>query len=148
MQVSVTLNDPFYYSTALRTFLVFLVVLSIIIKLLRKYVFKPKEKARPVVMIDLFSVKRKYTNELDRILYEDMEERQKYNLLSDVLRSFVTEVTGVNVRNKTLAEISKMKNPVITNLIKEFYEPEFSLNSDFSVEESIQKTREVISSWR
>lgn len=77
-----------------------------------------------------------------------MEPRKGYQLLSRLVRNFVKEYANVDVTTKTLAEIRSMGFPVLTALVEEYYAPEFSLDEEGNVLESIDKTIKAIKSWK
>ena len=76
-----------------------------------------------------------------------MDIRAGYQELSIIIRTFVNEVTGIEVQNYALKEIKKLEMPLLYELIKEYYAPEFSENSLGDIENSINKTRKVIEKW-
>ena len=63
-------------------------------------------------------------------------------LISVLIRLFVYELTGLEVQSCTLKDIKKLNIPVLYELIKEYYDPEFSKISKGNI-----KTKEVISRW-
>ena len=73
--------------------------------------------------------------------------RKAYQELSMTIRLFVYELTGVEVQSYTLKEIKKLNIPVLYELIKEYYDPEFSKLSKGNIKLSIDKTRGVIQRW-
>ncbi|MCR5542542.1 MAG: hypothetical protein K6F55_00210 [Eubacterium sp.] len=96
--------------------------------------------------------KKKYIGEL--VLIEaDLRNRkitvrQAYQKMSLCIRLFVRDVTGINVEKFTLTEIRRVNIPQLTQLVKEYYEPEFALESRTDVMASIMRTRHVIEAWR
>ena len=61
---------------------------------------------------------------------------------------FVFEVTGIKVQHYTLTEIRRVNIPQLTNLVREYYEPEFARETRADVRASIFRTRSLIESWR
>ena len=60
---------------------------------------------------------------------------------------FVYEVTKINVQKLTLKEIKKYKLPILTELVEEYYVPEFAKEEPNSIEKSLEKTRKAIEKW-
>ena len=102
------------------------------------------------VWLQLFK-KNKSIAELDSLEkeYKDnkVSYRNTYVRISDIIRSFIFDATKINVQNYTLQDVEKLDMPVLTELMKEYYKPEFSYNEQGNVIESINKTREAIRKW-
>ena len=64
------------------------------------------------------------------------------------IRMFVYEVTGIKVQKYTLTEIRRVNIPQLTNLVREYYEPEFAREARADVKTSLYRTRMLIESWR
>ena len=96
--------------------------------------------------------KKKYIGELLYIEYDLRDRkitvRQAYQKMSTCIRGFVRDVTGIKVDKYTLTEIKKIRIPLLTELVREYYEPEFALESRADVISSIRRTRSVIEGWR
>ena len=60
---------------------------------------------------------------------------------------FVHDLTGINAQNFSLNELKAHNIYQISNLIEEFYAPEFAERSDKETTNSIQEAREVIIRW-
>ena len=106
---------------------------------------KPSPIAVPVARI-------KYTRQLKRLekgLAEGaLEERVAFQELSRIIRMFTHEVTRIDVQNYSFSEISAQNIPQLTELVREYYEPEFAKNADCDILASLNKTGQVISLWR
>ena len=106
---------------------------------------KPAPLAVPVARI-------KYRRQLDRLekaLAEGaLEERTAYQELSRIIRMFTHDVTRIDVQNFSFSEISAQNIPQLTELVREYYEPEFAKDPGGNILESLQKTGQVISLWR
>ena len=153
MQTTVKLQEPFSYSIyPILIILILLIIASI-------YLFKRKDdnKLKEVPQIrkkdikDINKIKQKYINKLDilqtKLEKEKISIRKAYQYLSELIRYFVYEVTEIKVQNYTLKEIETLNIPMLYNLIKEYYTPEFANISSGNVKESIERTREVIKKW-
>ena len=51
------------------------------------------------------------------------------------------------MQNYTLKEIENLNMPILYELIKEYYNPEFSKNIKGNILSSIEKTEKVIHKW-
>ena len=151
MQLSVKLQELFSYS------ILPIIILIIILFLFSMYFLRKrnKKKETPVIKeidkIDINIIQEKYIIKLEE-LKKDLEKnkisiREAYQALSELVRYFVYEVTNIEVQNYTLKEIKKLNIPVLYNLIKEYYAPEFANISLGNVKESIERTKEVIKKW-
>ncbi len=106
------------------------------------------KKARPET---LALKKRRYLRELDRIdsaVYAGrITVRDAYQRMSVVIRLFVYEATKIRVQDCTLSEIRALNMPALTQLVAEYYEPEFAEYTMANIKQSIFKTRRVIETW-
>ena len=73
--------------------------------------------------------------------------RQAYQNMSSCIRGFIFEATGIPVEKYTLSEIRKVNIPALTQLVEEYYEPEFARFTYADVNQSIYKTRKVLELW-
>ncbi|MBP3218729.1 MAG: hypothetical protein J6M46_10180 [Lachnospiraceae bacterium] len=73
--------------------------------------------------------------------------REAYQRMSADMRDFVKRATGVPVREMTLAEISELKIPSLTELVRDYYEPEFAYYTEADAHKSFERTRYVIRKW-
>ena len=96
-------------------------------------------------------IKNKYLNMLDeldnKLDTKKISSRKAYQELSILIRSFVKEVTGIDVTTCVLSDIERMNMPIIYDLVKEYYSPEFARISIGNIRSSISKTRGVIYRW-
>ncbi len=158
MQTSINLQEPFAYS-------IIPVIVTICLTLIEThyliYSRKKKEKDRVDEIIvkaipeknikNIPVIKGKYLNQLDIIEYRYtnnmIELRKAYQMISENIRLFVFEITDITTQNYSLAEIKKLDIPILYELIKEYYEPEFASKSVGDFEASINKARRVINEW-
>lgn len=158
MKTSVELQAPFQYMI-LWLILAVLFIAGVIIAqvLLRKKLGDRLKKAKQIKLkriaeSTLEGLKKKYIGELTCIEMDLRNQkitvRQAYQKMSICIRLFVHDVTGIKVQKYTLSEIKKVNMPQLTNLVREYYEPEFALESRTDVMGSVQRTRAVIESWR
>lgn len=158
MKTSVELQDPFSY-------MIIWLILAILI--LAAFVFTQvyfrkklgdelrkakKIKLKKISEATLEGKKRKYITELDFIEMDlrnnKIDKREAYQKMSKVIRMFVHDVTGINVQKYSLMEIKRVNIPQLTQLVREYYEPEFALSSSADTMTSLFRTRNTISSWR
>ena len=158
MKTSVELQAPFQYMI-LWLILAVLFIAGVIIAqvLLRKKLGDRLKKAKQIKLkriaeSTLEGLKKKYIGELTciemNLRNQKITVRQAYQKMSICIRLFVHDVTGIKVQKYTLSEIKKVNMPQLTNLVREYYEPEFALESRTDVMGSVQRTRAVIESWR
>ena len=67
--------------------------------------------------------------------------------ISVCIRGFIFEATGIPVEKYTLSEIRKVNIPALTQLVEEYYEPEFARFTYADVNQSLYKTRKVLELW-
>ncbi len=158
MQTSINLQEPFTYSIIP---LIITLCLTITITCYLIYTRKKKEKVKVLEneikvipeknIKDIPVIKSKYLNQLNSIEYkynnEMIELRKAYQLISETIRLFVFEITDITTQNYSLSEIKKLNIPILYELIKEYYEPEFASKSIGDFTNSINKARRVINEW-
>ena len=164
MVTTVKLQDPFEYS---RYVCLAAVVLGIIAAALLAYLVvilvkmrRMNEQVRPkyhkIHMSPevLRRMKLEYTARIQTILrgYSDgsVSKRDGYQRLSAIIRSFVHEVTGINVENFTVREVRAMGIRKLDILMEEYYVPEFAedekaIGKDFVA--SCNTAMGVIKAW-
>ena len=150
MQTGTELQAPFSYSMIPIILLFVVLFLPFIIRLLKKY--WPRNNNMVInTYTDFNIVKTKYLNMLDeldnKLDSKKISSRKAYQELSILIRSFVKEVTGIDVTTCVLSDIERMNMPVIYELVKEYYSPEFARISIGNIRSSISKTRGVIYRW-
>jgi len=152
MQVSVKLNDMFSYSV-LPILIIIIVIITItgIIIILNKPKKANKLEIKPPSYKNLISIKNTYLNEITILLNNlnnnSITSRRAYQTLSLIIRGFVYEATNIQVMNCTLKDIASLNIPILYELVREYYEPEFSKNTKGNIVNSINKTKEVIEKW-
>ena len=92
-------------------------------------------------MIQIFSIlEKEYQQEI-------CDVRSTYQKMSEIIRDFVFEMTGIKVQNYTLSDIRQIKMPVLEELVEEYYSPEFAERSEGDVQAALDKTRKAIRHW-
>jgi len=159
MPITVELQDMFRYSfipVAIAVVLAVAIGVAGLIYFVKhkkekpvKQVVKPQPVPKPVNEVQ---IRDKYCSLIDEleITYKNgqMSNRKAYQKLSELLRQFVFELTGVKVHNFTLEEIKRVNMPNLTRIIDECYAPEFSVDKKGNIDDTIKKTRMVIEEWR
>lgn len=151
MKTSVRFQEPFSYNiwiiVSLVVLLSFIVILVFVLNYKRKVA---KEKPKEIVIPkNLDEIKKEYLEQIKK-LEESLNvitSRKAYQNLSIIIRSFVFEATKINVKKCTLKEIKQYNLPVLTELVTEYYAPEFSKNEEGVISNSIDKTRKAIEKW-
>lgn len=64
-----------------------------------------------------------------------------------MIRHFVYEMTGIKVHYNTLDEIRKLNMPTLFAMIEECYVPEFSVDKNGNIYDTMNKARMVIKEW-
>lgn len=157
MPITVKLQDMFSYSFLLVAIAVVLAaiigVAGLLVFLLKKKGKQP-EKAEPSPVgkpVSGNQVKEKYyavINDLETECRKGrVSNREAYQELSRIVRHFVYEMTGIKVHHNTLDEIKKLNMPGIYAVIEECYAPEFSVDKDGNIYDTMNKARMVIKEW-
>lgn len=151
MQTGVELQEPFSYSLIPIILLFLILFLPFIICLFKKYFIKNNSNYVVNNYSDLNVIKLKYLNKLDELERmldsNDITNRKAFQELSLLIRSFIKEISGLDVTTCVLSDIRKMNIPVVYELIEEYYSPEFAKISKGNIRSSISKTRGVIYRW-
>lgn len=152
MQSDIDLAGPFHYSIWYIVVVGFLLFLGLGIIVWLKVQKKSQKEivVKKQAPLDLAMIKKKYIMRLDELSkrINNDNPRSSYQELSYLMRSFVFEVTGVKVTKYTLREIDRKKFPVLYDMIKEFYLPEFSEEGYGDLMSAIGKVRVGIESWK
>lgn len=159
MPITVELQDMFSYSIIPIIVLALVLAIGIvwvILYLIKKHRKKPKDAvpvpAAPVRTESPEQIKARYLDILNNLEAKfqsgNMSNRKAYQELSKIIRSFVYEVTGIKVHHNTLGEIKRLNMPNLYAVVKECYEPEFSVDKDGYIHDTINKARTVIIEWR
>ena len=150
MQLNINLNDPFYYAIYPLIIVILLFVITIIVLLCFNIKCKKRDKQTITITKDINSIKEKYLKELDNLSnnINSLSKRKIYNKLSIIIRKFILEITNIDVLKYSLNEIKSININSLTELVTEYYEPEFSKESNANPITSINKTKEVISKWK
>ena len=152
MQLTVDLEKQISFSI-IGVILFFILIFGLIIYFIVKVFMKHKNKEKKVIITkDILKIKKKYLYQIDTISNEininKIKERTAYNKLSKLIRNFVLEVTDIDLLKSTLSEIKKKDTGNLYELIKDYYEPEFSKNNKGDISSSINKTKKVIKEWK
>lgn len=159
MPITVELQDMFSYSIIPIIILALVLAIGIvwiILHFIKKYRSKPKAAVPapklPVITLSPEQIKGKYLgiiNDLEvKFQNGNMSNRNAYQELSRIIRNFVYEATGIKVHHNTLGEIKRLNMPNLYAIVKECYEPEFSVDKDGYIYDTINKARTVIREWR
>lgn len=153
MQGTNDLMPMFSYSFIIMLFFLILIIVNVFILFKTK---KKEGKHNKTIIVepsikDKSLIKEQYLKEIDllknKLNNNEISSRKAYQSLSILIRTFIFEMTSVNVLNYTLEEIKVLKMPVLTALVEDYYDPEFAVDTKGNIESSIEKTREVIARW-
>ncbi len=140
MVTTVKLQAPFEYSWYVILAAVILGAITIalltyvILKLIKlrklKEVQRPKYHKIHLNPEILRRMKQDYTRRIQALLdgysHGTVTKRDGYQKLSAIIRSFVHEVTGINVENFTVKEVKALGIRNLDTLMEEYYVPEFA----------------------
>lgn len=151
-EFSVELQDLFSYSL-LPIFL--FGILSIILLIICYLLKNRNNNTIPTIIVpnikDRNQIKTLYLAKINELLTDfqsgNLSNRHAYQKLSILIREFIYEMTNIKVQNYTLSDIEKINMPTLYELVKEYYDPEFSKLSQGNIIQSIEKTRKVIEIW-
>ena len=157
MQTSVELQEPISYMSLWLIIAIVLAVLIIFTQVFFRILFKGRLKKPKKLKVKkpkpktLEEIRKKYLSRL-YVIENDIAGgkytvRQGYQQLSECVRGFVFEVTGIPVDKCSLSEIRTLKMPVLTGLVTEYYEPEFARFTVADIRKSLFKTRKAIETW-
>lgn len=164
MDFSVEFQEPMSYVLwpviALGVFLIAAVIYTLI-RILIPYIKKKNEEKKaleakkvpeePVYKPTLDELKQKYLTELfdleNSYKAGKIGDKDTYEKLSLSFRNFVFEATGTPAHKYTLYDIKGLNNPIIFNLVNNYYEPEYSQSNMGNILESLEFTKEVIAQW-
>ena len=158
MKTTVELQGPFMY-LIIWTIIAFIFIAAVVVDqiILRKKLGDRLKRAKQIKIkkiseSTLEGKKKKYIGELVCIESDLMNNRitirTAYHKMSKCIRGFVRDVTGLNVDKYSLSEITSIGIPNLTNLVREYYEPEFARETRSDVKGSIMRTRMTIEGWR
>lgn len=164
METEVTLQPPFEYPTWMivlpLVLLVAVIAANVMLRLIlpgklrkgQKVGRKTDEQPQVAPYFDINEAKWRHMSQLDALraacLSGQVDRRVAHEEISRVARSFVHEVTKVDVRDWTLEEIRHSPYASLAELIDICYEPEFAEHSDTDPIRSIDHAKAVIWSWR
>jgi len=151
MQTGTELQSPFSYSLIPIILLFLILFLPFIIRLLKKYWFKKNNNIIVANYKNFYLIKMNYLNRIDileqKVDKREISNRKAFQELSMIIRLFVKEVTGLDVTTCVLSDIERLNIPILYELVKEYYSPEFAKISLGNIKFSISNTREVINRW-
>ena len=108
----------------------------------------PAPKMKPVHSVNVKQKYRAVLNDLEKNCHENkISGRAAYQQLSQIVRRFVYEATGIKVHNYTLEEIRQLNMPDLYSVIAECYAPEFAVENNSNIYDTLQKARKVIEEW-
>ncbi|MGN0326723.1 MAG: hypothetical protein ACI4DW_10440 [Lachnospiraceae bacterium] len=145
---------PIYITGGLLAAVILYFLLRYLIRCSKKRKAKAVEVKRPVVVQNhtLTDPRQTYLALLDALEKEYQQGicdvRSTYQKMSEIIRDFVFEMTGIKVQNYTLSDIRQIKMPVLEELVEEYYSPEFAERSEGDVQAALDKTRNAIRHWQ
>lgn len=105
----------------------------------------------PPVQISIEELRKKYLGMITAIEFqyhnEEISLRQLHLLLSTTVRLFVFEVKGVAVHKLTLTEIKKIDLKALSDVIENYYPPEFERIENGKADNAISLARRMVQQW-
>ena len=151
MQVQTELRAPFHYSIIPTMICLAVFACCLIALLLLMYKRPIKQVVKTPKKKELYDIKKEYLDKIEAlkadVAAKKITSRKAYQALSGLIRNFIFEVTNVKVQNYTLRQITTLRMPHLTELIREYYNPEFAAKSNGDIMKSIEKTQGVIKKW-
>ena len=151
MPTTISLQGTVSYGVLILYILFFILISPLIKKRKAKKNKKKEAKVTPQVKKIPPTIKERYEKQLLSIIddykAEKIDEREGYQLLSKFLREFFKEYAGVDVTTKTLAQIRGINNSRLEKLIEEFYEYEFSPDSNGDIVGAVKRTIQSVKHW-
>ena len=154
MHFSVGLQEPFDYALKFFIIAIVLILLSIILfivymKLTKKDFTGVAEKIRRLF---LGRTRRKYLRQIDDVeryvVNGKKDTKTAHQEMSLIVRRFVHAATGVHVDRLCYTEIKRLKKKPLTDLVREFYEPEFAEYTEADTVRAIKMSKELIKTWK
>lgn len=150
MELSVELQEPLNYSLIYTIIVLILLLMSVF-----AYMIKTKKTHHKDVTFapseSIEEIKTSYISNMKSILDDynsnRYDLRKSYQRASYMIREFASYVTGKNFSNLTLEELSNSDTLVLYDLIKKYYNEEFTIETKGELEVIIEKSCEVILSW-
>ncbi len=143
------LNLPMSYSLELVSIIVeIMIVLMFILifylyywDIILNYYNRPNvKKAKRIYLKKLNNL----SNEVNR---GNNDYRNLYFKLSKIIREFIKKAIAINVVSLSKYEIKKLEINDLDKLMEEYYPPEFSMESEGDIKESIERTINLIKKW-
>ena len=157
MKISVDLQEPFAYMPVWIILGLALLAAGVITwiavrrRLRERLRAERRQKVKKVRPEALPRIKARYIGMLDKTAWEynrgSISRREAYQRMSRTIRLFVHKATGLRVQHCTLSEIRQFNIPMLTQLVAEYYEPEFARDANADANFSLQKTRRMIELW-
>ena len=159
METNVTLQPMMSFSKLPATVLFLTGLFFVLMVFLFVFLAKRKKKAKAkvketpaLILCNMANAKPRYIGKLTQLAekYKSgaCSTREAYLKMSDLIRSFVREATGINALNMSLSDVRGLSMPALVTLMEEYYSPEFSCEAEGDVLQSIDKTIKAIEAWK
>lgn len=112
----------------------------------------PRPEAEPAPpRIDIRRLQQKYSGLIDEVEAESvagrLDERAVHSRLSQLLRYFASEASGVEAQVMTLSDLRRAPLPTVTRAVAQYYPPAFQQQYPGDPHAAVAEAREVVSSW-
>lgn len=104
--------------------------------------------------VDVPDLQREHLARIDRVEADVragvLEPREGHQQLSEVMRSYVAEVTTLPARTMVLADFRLQAPPELVEALEVMYPPEFGPDGEMArgrFDDAVARAREVVSTW-
>ncbi len=153
MKYSVNLEAPFAFSARWYLIGLGLLLLGIVLwfaggRLLDRLAGSNSEKVR---WHRLSANKKKYLRRIEDIEAAhkkgELDTRAVCQQMSKEVRDFVDAVTGLRTGTMVYLELARLNRPELAELVRNYYEPEFSYYTRADAKAAIEEGKELIRKW-
>ena len=149
MQIPGDIYGPFTYSWTLFKVLIVIIVFIILYYIFDKFFLNKVIRALNKAKVP--SLRVLYLRKLEKLLADvtnnRIDIREAFFRLSGIIRGFIKLASGINVLSMSKKEVHELGNREISELMEEYYPPEFSKYSRGDIIGSIERTMELIKKW-
>ena len=115
-------------------------------KRVRKYKpLKPPKKPAPEY------TRNHALKQIDKCIYDlnhgRADIRESYQNMSTVMRTFASDMTGIDVTSMTLFELQALNDKRLSELIEKWYAPEFAMKTQADFMNDAEQAKHAVKRW-
>ena len=144
MKYSIDLQSPFSFSPYWYAVGIALIVLALLLRFGFNRLFAVKmdspfriDKLRRDCLRQVGKIEQAYNN-------KEIDSRSAHQQMSQEVRRFVHDVTGLETGTMVLEDLSRLGRPELAELIREYYEPMFARASSVDAGASLEKGKALV----